>query len=156
VVRQRIAIRRKLEEEAQAIQADTDVPAEGAESIPVSCILHVSSLVSSRYQERTKAGGLSKILIIHPGSNSLRIGRANDFYPHEVPNCIARSNKASKGAGIPPVPKGWTKRTAGEPVERGDAKRRVSARGQETVDAIANEGSDPDDPVCHSRAMQLC
>lgn len=45
---------------------------------------------------------LNKILIIHPGSRFLRLGRASDFYPHEVPNCIARPAK-SAGGSSPPV-----------------------------------------------------
>lgn len=46
---------------------------------------------------------LSKILIIHPGSRSLRLGRASDFYPHEVPNCIARP-EGTPGVSDPPAP----------------------------------------------------
>jgi actin-related protein 8 len=33
-------------------------------------------------------------LIIHPGSRNLRVGRASDFYPKEIPNCVARPAKA--------------------------------------------------------------
>lgn len=47
---------------------------------------------------------LNNILIIHPGSRHLRLGRASDFYPHEVPNCIARPASASSGGSDPPVP----------------------------------------------------
>ncbi|BEI91665.1 uncharacterized protein CcaverHIS019_0404850 [Cutaneotrichosporon cavernicola] len=45
---------------------------------------------------------LSRILVIHPGSRNLRLGRASDFYPHEVPNCIARAADAP-GGHDPPV-----------------------------------------------------
>ncbi|KAK1924798.1 hypothetical protein DB88DRAFT_504858 [Papiliotrema laurentii] len=47
---------------------------------------------------------LDRILIIHPGSRNLRFGRASDFYPREVPNCIARPSDAPHRGRDPPVP----------------------------------------------------
>lgn len=41
-------------------------------------------------EKKDESNPLDKILVIHPGSRNLRLGRASDFYPHEVPNCIAR------------------------------------------------------------------
>ncbi len=35
----------------------------------------------------------SSIVIIHPGSTNLRLGRAADAFPHTVPHCIARRHK---------------------------------------------------------------
>jgi len=32
----------------------------------------------------------SDVIVIHPGSRYLRIGRASDAFPKEIPNCIAR------------------------------------------------------------------
>jgi actin-related protein 8 len=39
--------------------------------------------------------------ILHPGSRNLRLGRASDFYPHEVPNCIARPPGIAGGKDAP-------------------------------------------------------
>ena len=46
----------------------------------------------------------SKIIVIHPGSQNLRIGLANDSLPRTVPMCIARrwaKNEAEDGNGEP-------------------------------------------------------
>jgi len=32
----------------------------------------------------------SSVVVIHPGSMYLRIGRVSDTFPHTVPHCIAR------------------------------------------------------------------
>ncbi|OWZ65573.1 hypothetical protein AYX14_01119 [Cryptococcus neoformans] len=47
---------------------------------------------------------LSKILVIHPGSRNLRLGLASDFYPKEIPNCIARPTKAVQISGARKAP----------------------------------------------------
>ncbi|KAL7422269.1 Actin-like protein arp8 [Cryptotrichosporon argae] len=65
---------------------------------------------------------LSRILIVHPGSRNLRIGRASDFYPHEVPNCIARPRKAG-GVRDAVVPGSRAKRPA-QTERNGAAKKR--------------------------------
>jgi len=49
----------------------------------------------------------SKIIVIHPGSQNLRIGLANDALPKTVPMCIARRAQAneSEEEGAEPKPK---------------------------------------------------
>lgn len=48
----------------------------------------------------------SKIVVIHPGSQNLRIGLANDALPKTVPMCIARKSKANESEEDPePRPK---------------------------------------------------
>ncbi|KIR26869.1 nuclear protein [Cryptococcus deuterogattii 99/473] len=47
---------------------------------------------------------LSKILVIHPGSRNLRLGLASDFYPKEIPNCIARPAEAVQISGARKAP----------------------------------------------------
>ncbi|ORY33761.1 putative nuclear actin-related protein [Naematelia encephala] len=64
---------------------------------------------------------LARTLIIHPGSRNLRLGRANDFYPKEIPNCIARrGDLPSRNGGLKRAANGRStsdrggKRTKGE------------------------------------------
>jgi len=37
----------------------------------------------------------SSVVVIHPGSLYLRIGRVSDTYPQTIPHCIARRRKPS-------------------------------------------------------------
>nr|XP_031862869.1 uncharacterized protein CI109_001881 [Kwoniella shandongensis]KAA5529941.1 hypothetical protein CI109_001881 [Kwoniella shandongensis] len=84
---------------------------------------------------------LDYTLIIHPGSRNLRLGRASDFYPKEVPNCIARPSKALNGSRYdPPVPGSRAKRVAREQIEKREAKRR-RAEGGEDVEMNGNGNS---------------
>ncbi|KAJ7170507.1 hypothetical protein C8R43DRAFT_981998 [Mycena crocata] len=43
----------------------------------------------------------SQIIVIHPGSRSLRIGKASDVFPIAVPNVVARKIRAPAGAPPP-------------------------------------------------------
>ena len=36
----------------------------------------------------------SSVVVIHPGSLYLRIGRVSDTFPHTIPHCIARRRKS--------------------------------------------------------------
>lgn len=45
---------------------------------------------SARFQPR---GPASRTIVLHPGSQYLRIGRATDLYPQSVPNVLARRKK---------------------------------------------------------------
>jgi actin-related protein 8 len=81
---------------------------------------------------------LSQILIIHPGSRNLKIGRASDFYPKEVPMCIARPSNAPFRGSDPPVPGSRAKRLAAEHAEQQEAKRRKLENGD------MEDNGDPD------------
>ncbi|WVQ98665.1 hypothetical protein IAU59_005796 [Kwoniella sp. CBS 9459] len=74
---------------------------------------------------------LHHTLIIHPGSRNLRIGRASDFYPKEIPNCIARPGNAPNRGEDPPVPGSRAKRVAQHAIERREAKKRRKSDGGE-------------------------
>ncbi|EIW69617.1 hypothetical protein TREMEDRAFT_62486 [Tremella mesenterica DSM 1558] len=73
---------------------------------------------------------LSNILIIHPGSKNLRIGRASDFYPKEVPNCIARPKKKLESR-TSPSPEPSAKRSAETPDQR-ETKRQRNGHARKT------------------------
>lgn len=47
----------------------------------------------------------SKIIVIHPGSQYLRIGLANDALPKTVPMVIARRSDENESEGKEPIPK---------------------------------------------------
>ncbi|KAK8869874.1 hypothetical protein IAR55_000442 [Kwoniella newhampshirensis] len=69
-------------------------------------------------------------LILHPGSRNLKLGRASDFYPKEVPNCIARpANSLNGSSHDPPVPGSRAKRVAREQAEKREAKKRRAEEG---------------------------
>ncbi|WVQ78037.1 hypothetical protein IAT38_000118 [Cryptococcus sp. DSM 104549] len=93
---------------------------------------------------------LSKILVIHPGSRNLRIGRASDFYPQEVPNCIARRTKEVRASGAREAPAygSRAKREREEAEKEAETKRRKAGEaGGEDVDMEDGEAewSDPVD-----------
>lgn len=107
---------------------------------------------------------LSSILIIHPGSRNLRIGRASDFYPKEIPNCIARPSNAPGRGSDPPVPGSRARRISAELAERREAKRRKGENGEVPVDGGENghaaggaeDGGDIVDPVSSPPSRHLC
>jgi actin-related protein 8 len=80
-------------------------------------------------------------LIIHPGSRNLRIGRASDFYPKEIPNCIARPANAVPDGCDPPVP---GRRYSKQDDER--ASKRAKLDGDVEMDGTAGEQAE-NDPV---------
>ncbi|KAF9191928.1 actin-like protein arp8 [Haplosporangium sp. Z 767] len=49
-------------------------------------------------ESKTSADAGKKIIVIHPGSRILRIGRASDAYPVVTPHCIARRMRVSTTA----------------------------------------------------------
>jgi hypothetical protein len=107
-----------------------------------------------------QVNALSNILIIHPGSRNLRFGRASDFYPKEIPNCIARPANAPHRGSDPPVPGSRIKRLAQEDAERREAKRRKAEQGEDgmdedvAVDAEEEEDEGPwVDPVSSTPAF---
>lgn len=85
---------------------------------------------------------LNNILIIHPGSRNLRFGRASDFYPKEVPNCIARPKTATHRGRDPPIPGSRAKQSAVQ-----TAEARAGQQDQDTgnwgMDAEQEEVQDP-------------
>ncbi|WWC61199.1 uncharacterized protein I303_103779 [Kwoniella dejecticola CBS 10117] len=89
-------------------------------------------------QEPEEIHPLHHTLIIHPGSRNLRIGRASDFYPKEIPNCIARPATAANRGHDPPVPGSRAKRIATRAMERRNAKRRKG--DDQEVDSVNGNG----------------
>lgn len=71
-------------------------------------------ITADRQKEEKKENPLSNILVIHPGSRNLRLGRASDFYPHEVPNCIARPATAAGGFDPPQLGKRNAEESVGD------------------------------------------
>ncbi|WVQ70170.1 uncharacterized protein L199_008395 [Kwoniella botswanensis] len=95
---------------------------------------------------------LNYTLIIHPGSRNLRIGRASDFYPKEIPNCIARPIKAINRGYDPPVPGSRAKRIAERALEKRQNKKRkndneedVHMNGNGDRNGHGQDESDEDD-----------
>ncbi|WWC69531.1 uncharacterized protein I206_103473 [Kwoniella pini CBS 10737] len=80
-------------------------------------------------QDPEEVQPLQHTLIIHPGSRNLRIGRASDFYPKEIPNCIARPINAPHRGYDPPIPGSRAKRIAERALEKREAKRRKASNG---------------------------
>ncbi|KAI8603230.1 hypothetical protein EDD21DRAFT_302599 [Dissophora ornata] len=50
----------------------------------------LKEMATKHRRRKRKAGAGKKIIVIHPGSRILRIGRASDAYPIATPHCIAR------------------------------------------------------------------
>ncbi|CAK9786897.1 actin-like ATPase domain-containing protein [Cutaneotrichosporon oleaginosum] len=102
-VRRQVVLARRKEREAvqaeEAAHAANGAEANGGD-VKDEVVLTAKEEEEKRKEEQQAR--LSRILIIHPGSRNLRLGRASDFYPHEVPNCIARPASAP-GGHDPPV-----------------------------------------------------
>ncbi|WVR05120.1 hypothetical protein IAU60_002132 [Kwoniella sp. DSM 27419] len=95
---------------------------------------------------------LHHTLVIHPGSRNLRIGRASDFYPKEVPNCIARPASAANRGSDPPVPGSRAKRLAARAEEEREAKKRRGNNGDVEMNShnhgdVSEDEEDWVDPV---------
>ncbi|OCF41209.1 hypothetical protein I317_04955 [Kwoniella heveanensis CBS 569] len=84
---------------------------------------------------------LHHTLIIHPGSRNLRIGRASDFYPKEIPNCIARPATAPNRGEDPPIPGSRAKRVAQRALEKREVKKRRQANGEGENGDVEMNGS---------------
>ena len=41
-----------------------------------------------------------KILVIHPGSTNIRVGRASEAFPKQIPNLLLRKTKKAKAADV--------------------------------------------------------
>lgn len=96
---------------------------------------------------------LAHTLVIHPGSRNLRIGRASDFYPHEVPNCIARPVNAPNRGNDPPVP---GSRAKGAVQAAGEARAKKRQRRDDGTDVEIN-GNEEDAPWENPvRSLHLC
>lgn len=120
VVRQMVQAKHKAEKEAEEKEKieKGEIPPPNGEASEVPSVANGTSTPASATpvpaaSETPAENPLSKILIIHPGSRYLRIGRASDFYPKEVPNCIAWPAD-QPGGSEPPVP---GKRNADESVD---------------------------------------
>ena len=94
---------------------------------------------------------LAHTLIIHPGSRNLRLGRACDFYPHEIPNCIARPMKAPHRGRDPPVPGSRVEKIAQDELETRAAKRRKTD-GEDHAEVAETDETAWTDPVSPGRA----
>ncbi|KAG0275916.1 actin-like protein arp8 [Linnemannia exigua] len=76
-----------------------------------------------------------KVIVIHPGSRYLRVGRASDAYPIITPHCIARRIRVPPPSGA--ITNGSTKAVAGP---------EVTAESQGAADPVsAEEGADNGD-----------
>jgi actin-related protein 8 len=91
-----------------------------------------------------KVHPLSHTLIIHPGSRNLRIGRASDFYPKEIPNCIARPNIAiPNGVGMSRTGSGsGSGRSNGRANKRAKLDEDVDMNGDGEADGVSKEAED--------------
>jgi actin-related protein 8 len=126
VIRQTSQAKARLEKETA--EAELAKLVEEGETAPAP----VSPLAAScmaRVQANWQTNPLHNILIIHPGSRNLRIGRASDYYPKEVPNCIARPSNAPNRGTDPPVPGSRVKRLAARAEEQRAAKRQRLEQG---------------------------
>lgn len=110
VIRQVAQAKHKAEKEAEEKEKieKGEIPPPNGEASEAPSVANGTSTPASATpvpatSEAPAENPLSKILIIHPGSRYLRIGRASDFYPKEVPNCIAWPAD-QPGGSEPPVP----------------------------------------------------
>nr|ODN81213.1 nuclear protein [Cryptococcus depauperatus CBS 7841] len=100
-------------------------------------------------KDEAPENALSKILIIHPGSRNLRVGLASDFYPKEIPNCIARPTLAvrSSGADEPPAIGSRIEKMREHRRKIGKRKRDGSSRGEDDNTGNSQEEDIWIDPV---------
>ncbi|WWC90112.1 uncharacterized protein L201_005045 [Kwoniella dendrophila CBS 6074] len=91
--------------------------------------------------EVAEVNPLNYTLIIHPGSRNLRIGRASDFYPKEIPNCIARPSKAPNRGNDPPVLGSRAKRVAERALERRQNKKRKNGEDTNMLENGSGNGN---------------
>lgn len=106
----------KEAEEKEKAELEGTAPPNGEQGVPPVANGNgtpASATPVPAVSEATAESPLSKILIIHPGSRYLRIGRASDFYPKEIPNCIAWPANLPGGS----EPPGPGKRNADESVD---------------------------------------
>lgn len=89
------------EEEIAKAKPETNGTVNGDVEAEPEVQLLTSYADIQKEKEEKKENPLNNILVIHPGSRNLRLGRASDFYPHEVPNCIARPENAPGGFDPP-------------------------------------------------------
>lgn len=80
----------------------------------------------------------SQVIVIHPGSRFLRIGKASDVNPFTVPNVIARRCK-------PPIPVPTRVEGISRPQK---IQREVPAASQRSDDEYDVAPVTSDDPVC--------
>jgi hypothetical protein len=105
-------------------------------SLPHLCLLYVFLA----WEKRQKRG--SDIIIIHPGTRFLRVGRATDAYPINIPHVIARKTNLSPTpppSFIRSIPPFKATRTPSVPVSSPES-------GEPLPDDYA-VSADPDDPV---------
>lgn len=90
---------RQQQEEAvrtQAVQLEKEKQAAAAAAVDPNAmdidsqtvVDDAAATVAAEEQEEATLG--SKVIVIHPGSQNLRIGLANDALPKSLPNVIAR------------------------------------------------------------------
>lgn len=100
-----------------------------------------SHSICSRQNPNTESRRGSNVIVIHPGSRWLRVGRAMDVNPTSVPNVIARKHK-------PPVPEPtFTERISRPRVRRLDPSSLATSTSEEDEYAVHALS---DDPVCCS------
>ncbi|KZP09887.1 actin-like ATPase domain-containing protein [Athelia psychrophila] len=91
----------------------------------------------------------SNVIVIHPGSRWLRVGRAMDVNPTSVPNVIARKHK-------PPVPEPtFTERISRPRVRRLDPSSLATSTSEEDEYAVHALSDDPFDAKLASITVSL-
>lgn len=83
----------KREEEEPQVDADGDLELLDADQ------------AADDFAQRQKKKPGQKCIVIHPGSQNLRIGRASDALPKSIPNVIARQSEKSESELHPAAPK---------------------------------------------------
>ncbi|KAF9106031.1 actin-like protein arp8 [Mortierella sp. GBA35] len=116
----------------------------------------VMNEVDENGEARSSADMGKNIIIIHPGSRVLRIGRASDAYPIQTPHCIARRIR------VPPPPAATTNGSAktgtGAGATKGDEAVDVDQDKDQAMDVDEDEEGDsrnsPVPDVVNDRFLQ--
>lgn len=99
--------RRRLAEPEDALDDSADSKAKGSlsmllnEGAPAEPKASTSMPLIQEVVQPTTEEGAAKVIVIHPGSRWLRIGRASDPLPATIQHVIARKRKTPRNARLP-------------------------------------------------------
>ncbi|KAF9547287.1 actin-like protein arp8 [Mortierella hygrophila] len=135
------------ENESKDANKDDDDDDEGEFSSDSDSEESVMNEMDENGETRSSADMGKKVIVIHPGSRYLRIGRASDAYPIITPHCIARRIRVPPSSAV--ITNGSAKAVAGsgaaaESQEEGAAS---AATGEEAAedDQDKDEAMDVDE-----------
>ncbi|SCV70520.1 BQ2448_1914 [Microbotryum intermedium] len=81
------------QQDGEHAQGHSDSEGESEGNVPVQPVMDVLRSAPKGMDPDLESEPLAKIIVIHPGSSCLRIGRASDAFPLTVPNVLARRTR---------------------------------------------------------------